>query len=368
MRAAAGRAEYWLGQFMEKPFVMPRPRAHVATLVCAVLALLPNIAMADEGGVGFWLPGLFGSLAAAPQVPGWSLGFIYIHTNVSAGGNVAAARAITIGQFNPTLNLNLNASLKATADLGVISPTYVFETPVLGGQAAVSLAAIYGNSSADINGSLSGALGPIPFSRPFDVSDSRDAFGDLFPQFALRWNSGVNNWMTYLTGDIPVGAYDAARLANLGLGHGAIDAGGGYTYFDPTTGYEFSAVAGFTYNFINPSTQYQNGVDFHLDWAASKFLTKQWQIGVAGYLFNQVSCDSGAGDRVGCFESRVAGVGPQIGYIFPISDRYQGYINLKGFGEFAAENRAEGWNTWLTFAISPAPPGETPATAPMIHK
>src|SRR5215472_18884435 len=29
---------------------------------------------------------------------------------------------------------------------------------------------------------------------------------------------------------------DSARLSNLGIGHGAIDAGGGYTYFDPQTG------------------------------------------------------------------------------------------------------------------------------------
>jgi hypothetical protein len=27
-------------------------------------------ALADEGGVSLWLPGQFGSLAAAPQVPG----------------------------------------------------------------------------------------------------------------------------------------------------------------------------------------------------------------------------------------------------------------------------------------------------------
>jgi hypothetical protein len=39
--------------------------------------------------------------------------------------------------------------------------------------------------------------------------------------------------MTYVTGDIPVGAYDPTRLANLGIGHGAIDGGGGYTYFNP---------------------------------------------------------------------------------------------------------------------------------------
>jgi len=35
--------------------------------------------------------------------------------------------------------------------------------------------------------------------------------------------------MTYVMGNIPVGAYEAGRLANLGIGHGSIDSGGGYT-------------------------------------------------------------------------------------------------------------------------------------------
>jgi len=44
-------------------------------------------------------------------------------------------------------------------------------------------------------------------------------------------------------------------------------------------------------------------------------------------------------------------VGPQIGYIFPMGEGLQGYLNLKGHKEFAAQNRPEGWNTWLIFAI-----------------
>jgi hypothetical protein len=129
------------------------------------------------------------------------------------------------------------------------------------------------------------------------------------------------------------------RLANLGIGHWAFDVGGGYTYFDQQAGHEFSAVLGFTYNFINPSTQYQSGVDMHLDWGASQFLTKQWQVGLVGYLYQEPGCDSGPGDQVGCFQSRAVGVGPQIGYIFPIGDKLQGYLNLKAYGEFANENR-----------------------------
>ena len=61
----------------------------------AVMAV-PISAMADEGGVSFWLPGLFGSLAAAPQQPGWSLTSVYYHTSVSAGAEVARAREFEI--------------------------------------------------------------------------------------------------------------------------------------------------------------------------------------------------------------------------------------------------------------------------------
>jgi hypothetical protein len=43
-------------------------------------------ARADEDGISFWILGFFGSLAATPQQPGWSLGSIFYNTNVSASG------------------------------------------------------------------------------------------------------------------------------------------------------------------------------------------------------------------------------------------------------------------------------------------
>jgi hypothetical protein len=49
------------------------------------------------------------------------------------------------------------------------------------------------------------------------------------------------------------------------------------------------------------------------------------------------------------------GVGPQLGYGFPVGDM-QGFLGLKAYGEFDASNRALGWNTRLTFAISPTAP------------
>jgi hypothetical protein len=47
----------------------------------------------------------------------------------------------------------------------------------------------------------------------------------------------------------PVGAYDPRRLSKLGIGHDAIDSGGGYTGLNPQTGHKLSGIAGFTYNF-----------------------------------------------------------------------------------------------------------------------
>jgi hypothetical protein len=340
--------------------------------LAALLALPTQIARADEGGVSFWIPGFFGSLAAVPQqAPGWSMTSIYYHDSVSAGADVARAREFQLGRIPANLTATVSANVNANVNLGFVAGTYTFATPVLGGQASASLLGAYGSNSTSLAGSLTGTLttpgGTFPFSRFDSINSSIVAFSDLIPQFALRWNSGVNNFMTYVTGDVPVGAYDSARLANIGIGHWAIDAGGGYTYFDPKTGHEASAVLGFTYNFVNPSSQYQNGVDMHLDWGVSQFLTKQVQVGLVGYLYQEIGCDSGSGDRVGCFQSRTVGVGPQFGYIFPVGDM-QGYLNLKAYGEFDNANRPAGWNLWLTFNLSPAAPTPPASTRPRFTK
>ena len=159
--------------------------------------------------------------------------------------------------------------------------------------------------------------------------------------------------MVYATTGIPVGVYDPTRLASLGLGHWAADAGAGYTYLNEQIGFEWSAVAGLTYNFINPYTQYQSGIDAHLDWAISPYVGDKVHVGAAGYVFNQVTGDSGAGARLGDFRSRVAGIGPQVGFFFPIADR-EGYLNLRGYYEFNASNRLGGWTAYVTFSVEAA--------------
>jgi hypothetical protein len=251
-------------------------RVLTACFAIAAVIATTTMSLADEDGISFWIPGLFGSLAAAPLQPGWQLTSILYNTNVSASGNAAIAREIRIGQLPKfTVSVTGNANVHSDFTLGLVAPTYVFATPFLGGQAFAALIFGYANNDTSLNASATATVlsTPISIARSAALHQDTNGITDLIPMFTDRWNAGVNNYMVYLTGDIPVGLYSSSNLANIGLSHGAIDGGVGYTYFNPKTGHEFSAVLGFTGNFENPSTNYTSGIDSHLDWGASQFLT-----------------------------------------------------------------------------------------------
>jgi hypothetical protein len=171
-------------------------------LVLALTLSLPVTSFADEDGVSFWIPGLFGSLAAAPQHPGWSVTVINYFDSVSASRATAAAREITIGKLSQTVNANLNLNLKVTLNFIAVDAGYVFATPVLGGQLNLAMLGLMGPSTTALNGSLTLTSGPVTIMREGGISQTTTGFGDLYPQAIVRWNNGVHNWMVYGTGDI----------------------------------------------------------------------------------------------------------------------------------------------------------------------
>ena len=75
-------------------------------------------------------------------------------------------------------------------------------------------------------------------------------------------------------------------------------------------------------------------------------MTKQLQVGLVGYVYDQLTPDSGCAPVLCPFESRVLGVGPQVGYLFPAGNM-QGYLNLKGYKEFDNFDRPDGYNCGL---------------------
>src|SRR5262249_10922735 len=98
-------------------------RAHqwlsAGALTVAIGINAPTTVKADESGVSFWIPGFFGSLAAAPLQPGLSLTAIDYYDLVRAGGDAARAREITIHELHIDLNVNINARLDSRVDLGL---------------------------------------------------------------------------------------------------------------------------------------------------------------------------------------------------------------------------------------------------------
>ena len=176
------------------------------------LALLINVGSfvsplvyADESGVSFWFPGQYGSLAAMPAEPGFSLPLIYYHQSSDAGGSK---------QFPQGGNIKLGLEVDINMMLAV--PTYVFATPVLDGQAALSVAGAYGKVKVDVDATLTGPNGTVLSGG---TSDSLSDFADLFPSGSLRWNFGNHNTMVYAMVGVPVGSYEDDRLANIGTNH-----------------------------------------------------------------------------------------------------------------------------------------------------
>jgi hypothetical protein len=290
-----------------------------------------TIARADEGGTAFWSSGQYTSLAAVPPTPGWSVSL----SAYGYGGDTGASKTLPIGGA-----LTLGAKQRSATVSA--QPGYAPDTALFGGQPFVGISFGLGGNRTEANVSI--------LNSQIDRSDTFYAGSDLYPIASIAWTRGTDNWMVYLTGDIPTGAYRASRLANIGIGHGAIDAGGGYTYYDAKGGMEYSAVLGFTHNWKNKSTDYRNGIDSHLDWAASRFVSPEWELGVAGYVYYQLTGDSGSGAILGPFKSHEAAVGPEIGYQFTAGGQ-QWQANVRIYWEFWAQNRFEGHAIFATLNV-----------------
>jgi len=293
--------------------------------ICIAL-IYSHLTFADENGIPFWLSGQYAAMAAVPSDPGWSL-------------------ALTPYTFSGKSNsFPQDQGVNAKVSFTLLQLGYSSEEKILGGQPYIGLGWGVGGVTTALYATGTNLNGES------NRSNSGTGGTDIYPLATLAWNKGDNNFMTYVTGGIPVGAYSANSLANVGIGHASIDAGGGYTYLSSKTGLEFSSVLGVTYNWMNNQTNYKSGVDSHLDWSLSKSTSQNWRVGIAGYVYRQLTGDSGSENTVGAFKSQIAAIGPQLGYVFNIGKK-QVYINVSTYKEFWAKNRVEGYATIGTINI-----------------
>jgi hypothetical protein len=141
-------------------------------------------------------------------------------------------------------------------------------------------------------------------------------------------------------GFAPTGEYDKRNLANTSLNHWALMQRLAGTYFNPKTGFEITGAAVYSVNWENPATDYETGDILNLEGAVTQNFGPLG-VGAVGYAMIQTTPDSGAGARLGSFESRVYGAGPIVTYTLGEGISALTLI-AKWYAEFDAQNTFEG--------------------------
>jgi hypothetical protein len=308
-----------------------------AALIIGAIALSQHqTAQAAEGGVGAYLLGSRGPMAGITPPPGvYFQDDTYFYDGKFGGGRTLPTGGLLVANVSVQTWLNL--------------PTTIWVTPakILGGDLAFSITSPVGeprvNASLLVNSPRFGPLG-------LNVTDANTRLSDFFVNSFVGWHAGNFHWQLGVGGIIPSGTYVAGELSNASLNRPAVDVFGALTWLDPAIGWDLSAAAGFTFNRTNSATDYKTGDEFHLEWAATKYLTKEFTLGLVGYYYQQLTGDSGTGARLGPFEGRVVALGGSVGYTFevgklPISTR------IKVFREFDVQNRFEGTAGYFTVSL-----------------
>lgn len=308
---------------------------------------------AAENAKGFYLLGSNASLSAVVPPPGtYVLDINYFYT-----GDASGRAATGVIENESGAQLQLSADVDVDADIYINIPTVLWVAPgkVLDGRFGVGLLVPIGwqDISADINVLADLTL---PDGRQFlagqrfGLSDSTFAFGDPVLNAFLGWNRGAWHFKLDTLLNVPIGNYSVDDVANMGFNRWGFDAKANVTWFDPSAGWEVSTAAGFTFNGENLDRDYRTGTEFHLEFAATRFLSKELAVGVAGYHYQQVTGDSGSEARLGDFKGRVTAVGPTVTYntqirSVPVSTSFRWYH------EFNAKNRLEGDALYLQATV-----------------
>jgi hypothetical protein len=307
-----------------------------ALAVVTAFCVNQSPANAAEGGIGAYLMGSRSNGAGITPPPGvYFQDDTYFYDAKIGGGKSLPFGGLLVANVSAQTWLNL--------------PTTLWVTPakILGGDLAFSLTSSVGEPR--INAGLlvnSPRFGPIGLN----VTDGNTNLSDFFVQSFLGWQAGNFHWQLGIGGVVPSGTYVAGQLSNASLNRPAVDLFGTLTWLDPAIGWDLSTAAGFTFNQMNTATNYTTGDEFHLEWAATKYITKQFTLGLVGYYYQQFTPDSGAGAVLGGFEGRVLALGGSIGYTFelgklPVSTR------LKVYREFDAVNHLEGTSGFFSVSV-----------------
>jgi len=322
-----------------------------AVLVALGIALVPSALRAEEAGTGHYIPGATSSfIDMLPDRDSSTL--VYANAFTYYHGSATGSKDLEFGGL-------LTANAKAT----IYSDTsfFLYQSPwkLLGGQYGVALLVPYVWLEVEGDVLLTGRRKGLRVTR----NDTANGFGDveLFPVM-LGWKHGDLKWQTQLGIYAPTGDFNKGDLANIGRNYWTFEPTVALSYLSSTIGLEFTSFAGFTFNTMNDSTDYQTGHQFHLDGTLAEHLPLFGGFaggGVNGFFYQQISGDSGSGARLGGFEGMTTGIGPVFSYAYQIGD-FDLAAEVKWLPELDVTNRLNGDTVWFKLGVSWGPKPASP--------
>lgn len=316
-----------------------------AASVCAIGA------EAAENATGLYLLGSKGSMAGYVPPPGIYVTDINYYYAGDASGN--AARGIALRRAGLAVEADIEVDARAYINAPVA--TWIAPGKVAGGHVGFGVMVPWGWKSVDVDIDTRATVtlpdGTIigPGSH-FALEDSATRLGDPVLNAVIGWHQGHWHWNLSALLNVPIGPWERRSLSNIALHRWALDTSAAVTWLDPAKGLELSAAAGLTFNRENPGTDYRTGTELHLEAALIQHFSKTFAVGLAGYHYQQITGDGGAGARLGSFKGRATAIGPVLTYGFtlgklPVSTEWK-YLH-----ELDAKNRLEGNVGLLTVSM-----------------
>ena len=294
-------------------------------------SLLPAAMRAEEGGSGHYAPGVTADfIDTLPGKPALV---------------IADAFTYYEGNAKPPIDFAGNPTINANASLFANSIFALYETPLtlLGGNYAVAAVIPYVWLSVD--GKVT--AGPLTGK----VNDSTDGLGDisLYP-FMLGWTNAMDMKYDIRLGIYaPTGEYEKGKLANAGRNYWTFEPAVSFSWLSTKIGTEVTLFAGFDVNTKNNDTDYQSGASFHLDGTVAQHLPLFGGVagvGAEGFVYYQITGDSGSGATLGSFEGHTIGVGPVVSYAHKVG-KYDFAGEVKWLPEVDVSQRLKGDYLWV---------------------
>jgi hypothetical protein len=293
---------------------------------------------AAEFGTGIYILGYQSALAGYMPDPGF-----YLRNDFYAyQGNA------TIIPFSKRVEVDLRSRLITD----IIGGTYVTPLEIFGAHYAVGM--IWSSAT---NSFLKGKLAVdtrFPLLNRFLTRSEEGEYtgvSDLvITPINLGWHLGQFHIMTFGNVYAPVGSYNPNRRLNTGLNRVALEPNVAVTWLQPKYGQEVSISMGWTANFQNPATQYTTGQEFHLEYYLGQHLPKGFALGLAGYIYNQMTADTGHGASLGAFHGQTIALGPCLSFNSKIGNHAIG-LNARYYNELKVHNRFDGQAFFLTLSL-----------------